>query len=80
MKRRWKSSPIVSRACPLTPKGELLIGLAEGYARLGNQEKAKLYYGRIEKDLPGTPYAKAAQKYMETGAVQHGCLGCHTSK
>lgn len=59
-------------------KGELLIGLADGYARLGNEAKAKSYYEQLIQDLPGTPYAKAGQRYLETKVAQPGCLGCHT--
>src|SRR4051812_26630296 len=29
------------------PKGELLFGLAEGYSRLGNAEKARQYFDRL---------------------------------
>src|SRR5262249_46468915 len=31
------------------PKGELLFGLAEGYGRLGQPEKARLYFERLIK-------------------------------
>lgn len=61
-------------------KGELLIGLAEGYARMGNQEKAAAFYAQLEKELPGTAYAKKGALYRETKAPQAGCLGCHTAK
>jgi tetratricopeptide (TPR) repeat protein len=65
------------------PRGELLIGLADGYSRLGNQEKAQQWFERIQKELPGTPYDKSAQTWLETKSLapaQGGCLGCHTSK
>ena len=62
------------------PRGELLIGLADGYARLGNKEKASALYAQIEKDLPGTAYSKKAAIYKENGTPQGGCLGCHTGK
>ncbi len=62
------------------PRGELLIGLAEANARLGNNEKAATFYDLLEKDLPGTPYAKKAAQYRETKVTQTGCLGCHTAK
>ncbi len=65
------------------PRGELLIGLADGYSRLGNQEKAQQWFERIQKELPGTPYDKSAQTWLETKSLapaQGGCLGCHTGK
>jgi len=65
------------------PRGELLIGLADGYSRLGNQEKAQQWFERIRTELPGTPYDKSAQTWLETKTLapaESGCLGCHTSK
>lgn len=62
------------------PKGELLLGLADGYGRLGNEQKAKAFYDQVLKDLPGTPYAKKANDWMETKASQTACLGCHAGK
>ncbi len=63
------------------PKGELMIGLADGYSRMGNAEKAQAWFERIQKEMPGTPYAKSAQTWLETKnlpAREAGCLGCHT--
>src|SRR5258708_35698801 len=65
------------------PRGELLFGMAEGYSRLGNQDKAQSYFERIGKELQGTPYAKRAAIWLETKtlpATQTGCIGCHTGK
>jgi tetratricopeptide (TPR) repeat protein len=65
------------------PRGELMIGLADGYSRLGNQEKAQMWFERIGKELKGTPYEKSASIWLETKSLapaQAGCLGCHTSK
>src|ERR1700686_1230994 len=65
------------------PRGELMIGLADGYNRLGNQEKAQEWFERIQKSMPGTVYAKSATTGLETKSltpVQSGCLGCHTGK
>jgi len=33
------------------PRGELMIGLADAYSRLGNQEKAQLWFVRSQKEL-----------------------------
>jgi len=65
------------------PRGELMIGLADGYSRLGNAEKAQMWFERIQKEMPGTPYAKSAATWLETKNLapqQAGCLGCHTGK
>lgn len=64
------------------PHGELMIGLADGYSRLGDQEKAQAWFERIRTELPGTPYAKSAALWLDTKSplppAQAGCLGCHT--
>ena len=65
------------------PRGQLLFGLADGYSRVGDQEKAALYFTRIEKDLPGTVYATRAAKWMETKSLtpeETRCAGCHVAK
>jgi len=61
--------------------GELMIGLADGYARLGQTDKAQQWFERIQKDLPGTPYAKSAAAWLENKTLaprEAGCLSCHT--
>jgi TolA-binding protein len=63
------------------PRGELMIGMADAYARLGQVDKAQQWFERIQKDLPGTPYANSAATWIETKKLtprQAGCLGCHT--
>jgi tetratricopeptide (TPR) repeat protein len=65
------------------PRGELMIGLADGYSRLGDNEKAQEWFTRIQKELPGTPYAKSASTWLDTKTLtsaQSGCLGCHAGK
>lgn len=60
--------------------GELLQGIAEGNGRLGNKEKAKEYFAMIQQKLPGTAYAKKAEKWMAEGklsAQDTNCMGCH---
>lgn len=63
------------------PRGELMIGLADGYSRSGHQEKAQVWFERIQKEMKGTPYEKSASIWLETKTLapaQAGCLGCHT--
>lgn len=63
------------------PKGELLFGLAEGYARLGNQLKAREYFERLVGDAPGSGQAPRARQWLDTGRLPplNGmtCVGCH---
>lgn len=61
--------------------GELMIGMADAYARLGQTEKAQRWFERIQKELPSTPYAKSATTWLLTKNLapqQAGCLSCHT--
>lgn len=63
------------------PRGELLFGLAEGYARHGRQEQARAMFQRLKRELPGTEYARRAETWLSTGklsAEQLRCVGCHT--
>ena len=65
------------------PRGELMIGIADAYNRLGNQDKAQEWFGLIQKSLPGTAYEKSATTWLETKSLtpaQSGCLGCHVTK
>lgn len=63
------------------PKGELLFGLAEGSARLGDEQKAKMYFERLIADAPASGQAPRAKAWIETGVVPKanglGCVGCH---
>ena len=63
------------------PKGELLFGLAEGFSRLGNGEKARMYFDRLIKDAPLSGQAPKAQSWLSTGTLPRseglGCVGCH---
>ncbi len=61
--------------------GELMIGMADAYARLDQQDKAQQWFERIQNELPGTPYANSAATWLETKTLtprQAGCLSCHT--
>ena len=63
------------------PKGELLFGLAEGYARLGNPAKAQQYFARLVADAPNSGQAPRARQWLDTGSLPplNGmtCVGCH---
>lgn len=63
------------------PRGELMLGLADGYSRLGDQQKASQWFERIRTDLKGTLYEDSANLWFQTKSLpakQAGCLGCHT--
>jgi hypothetical protein len=63
------------------PKGELLFGIADGYARLGDPVRARQYFERIITDAPASGQAPRARTYLESGAVPQingmMCVGCH---
>jgi tetratricopeptide (TPR) repeat protein len=65
---------------PTHPKGELFAGLAEGWSRLGDAQKAQFYLTRIIADLPHTPYSAAAKARLDNPSAMSRitCLGCHT--
>jgi hypothetical protein len=62
------------------PKGELLASLAEGWSRLGDVEKSRLYLTRMVAELPDTPYSAAATARLDNPGENSRitCLGCHT--
>jgi tetratricopeptide (TPR) repeat protein len=63
------------------PKGELLFGLAEGYSRLGQPEKARTYFERLVSDAPSSGQTPKAKEWLATGKLPAstglGCVGCH---
>ncbi len=65
---------------PSHPKGELLIGLADGYSRLGQRDKAEQWFKRIAVELKGTAYEDSANLWLQNKPLsprQGGCFGCH---
>jgi tetratricopeptide (TPR) repeat protein len=63
-------------------RGELLTGIADGWSRLGNPDKARTYFERITRDLKGTVYERKAKAWLEdkpeARAVDYfACSGCH---
>jgi tetratricopeptide (TPR) repeat protein len=63
------------------PKGELLFGLAEGSARLGDQAKARMYFERLIADAPGSGQVVKARQWIDNGTIPASkgpsCVGCH---
>jgi len=63
-------------------KGELLMGLADGWNRLGNTEKARQYFTKMKSELPGSVYERKAQAWLENRPESKtpeffNCSGCH---
>ena len=63
-------------------RSELLFGLADGYARVGNAEKARFYFEKLAALGPASGHLEQARQYAngERYTVQGiGCVGCHAS-
>jgi tetratricopeptide (TPR) repeat protein len=62
-------------------KGELLFGLAEGWNRLGDKDKARKYFERLIADAPTSGQTAKGREWMATGVVPKtngaSCVGCH---
>jgi tetratricopeptide (TPR) repeat protein len=62
-------------------RGELLGGLADGWQRLGDEDRARGYLTRMVAELPGSAYADAARKWLDQKPLKSGpaltCVGCH---
>jgi tetratricopeptide (TPR) repeat protein len=62
-------------------KGELLFGLAEGWSRLGDSDKARRYFERLIADAPTSGQAPKARAWIESGTIPKAsgtqCVGCH---
>jgi hypothetical protein len=60
-------------------RGELLFGLADGWARLGNQEKARDYFMRLTSSASSSGRVAYAKAWLD-GAPPSSpgrCVGCH---
>jgi tetratricopeptide (TPR) repeat protein len=68
---------------PLHARGELLSGLAEGWYRAGDVQKARSYMERLVAETAGSPYAARAQVFLSASAppkqLDWHCIGCHVS-
>jgi tetratricopeptide (TPR) repeat protein len=62
-------------------KGELLFGLADGWSRLGDGDKARRYVERVIADAPTSGRTANARAWIATGVVPKidglSCVGCH---
>ena len=60
-------------------KGELLFGLADGWARAGDKEKAQGYFTRLTQDATGSGRMAYAKAWLDgkPPADPGRCVGCH---
>jgi hypothetical protein len=60
-------------------KGELLFGLADGWARAGDQHKARLYFTRLTKEAADSGRTTYASAWLDgkPPASAGTCVGCH---
>jgi tetratricopeptide (TPR) repeat protein len=62
-------------------RGELLYGLAEGWLRLGNTDKARGYFQRIANECKDSGRQPQAAAWLEKGTLAGtepmSCTGCH---
>jgi pentatricopeptide repeat protein len=63
-------------------KGELLFGLADGYARLGDPQKAREYFDRMARDGGPSPRRDYASAWLRDAAPERvpACGPCHAGK
>lgn len=62
------------------PEGELRMGLADVYRRLGETDKSREQLEAITKSLPDTDYSRRAEKWLAADSsvkLTHNCIGCH---
>ena len=77
---REKEQTLAQRS--IHQRGELLSGLADGWSRLGNPDKARSYFERITRDLKGTIYEQRAKAWLDDqpeakASDYFACSGCH---
>ena len=63
-------------------KGELLFGLADGYTRLGDQQKARQFFERMTQESTPSPRRDYAAAWIGGNAPQRvpACGPCHAAK
>lgn len=63
------------------PKGEVRMGLAYAYRRLGQGDKAAEQLNKVIEELPGTRWAERAGEWLKAkpdAKLVHNCIGCHS--
>lgn len=64
------------------PKGELLMGLADTYYRLGDETKAAGYFEKLLAMGKASGHEAEAKEWLATKKLSNNvrCVGCHVSK
>jgi tetratricopeptide (TPR) repeat protein len=64
------------------PKGELLVGLADTYYRLGDENKARVYFEKLLAMGKASGHEGEAKEWLATNKLSKPvtCAGCHVSK
>jgi hypothetical protein len=75
-KSYWQTLPVHAR-------GEIISGLAEGWLRAGDSNKARSYMERLATETAGSPYAARARDFLNASAppklLDWHCIGCHVA-
>jgi tetratricopeptide (TPR) repeat protein len=60
-------------------RGELLFGLADGWARLGDQAKAREYFTRLTSSASSSGRVAYAKAWLDGAPLANvgRCVGCH---
>jgi hypothetical protein len=75
----WQAQGAQVSSLPLHMKGELLSGMAQSAQRSGRAAESAQFLDRIVTILPGTPYATAAKKWIDSpGTAANTKLTCQT--
>ena len=63
------------------PMSELLMGLADTYYRLGDENKARTYFEKLLAMGKASPHEEEAKEWLATKKLtgQVRCVGCHVS-
>jgi hypothetical protein len=79
--RVWQAQGSVVDKLPLHFKGELLAGMAQSAQRSGHFAESAQFLDKILTTLPGTPYAAAAKKWVDSpdliAKTNLICKSCH---
>jgi len=77
----WAMQGPTAAQLPLHDRGELLAGVAQSAERTLRGVEAAEFARRIVETIPGTPYATAAKRWLDTpelrGRSHLGCQTCH---
>ena len=62
-------------------RGELRMGLADVYRRLGEHDQSRNQLEAIKTELPDSEYSERAEQWLASDVkvkLMHNCIGCHS--